>query len=189
LAIIFLADIGGARTSVVDFSKDLMKQQQSASEIYVNQQKTEWKEKHSFNPEMSVGYKDNYTDNVIYTVDFEKVMDHEEFQNDWILKVHDFMVKDLELSEDIAINYISAEGSLIKELAVMRKDLHPQFLDQGLKKMRDLETAQLGWLNEKMSAPEKMEKFVTFRKGYFDRFYNQKFAKSRDVASEVLTVQ
>lgn len=184
LAIIFLADIGGARTSVVDFSKDLMKQQQSASEIYVNQQKTEWKEKHSFNPEMSVGYKDNYTDNVIYTVDFEKVMDNEEFQNDWILKVHDFMVKDLELSEDVAINYISAEGSLIKELAVMRKDLHPQFLDQGLKKMRDLETAQLGWLNEKMATPEKMEKFVTFRKGYFDTFYKDKFKADRGVASE-----
>lgn len=184
IAAIILADVGGMRSFVVDSTKDLIKRQQSASEIYVNQQKTEWKEKHTYNPELSVGYKASYTDNVIYTKDFEKVMENEEFQNDWILQVHDFMVKELELSEDVAIGFISSEGGLVKELATLKKDLHPQHLDAGIKKMRDLETAQLGWLNEKIPEQPKMEKFVTFRKDYFDKFYSEKFFAARGVANE-----
>ena len=184
IAIVVMADVGSFRTFVVNKTKDLIKQQQSASEIYVNQQKTEWKEKHTFNPAMSVGYKATYTDNVIYTVDFEKVMENEEFQNDWILKVHDFMVKDLELSEDLAINFISAEGTLVKELGIARKDLHPQHLNVGLKKMTDLETTHLGWLKEKITDPLKLEKFATFRRDYYDKFYSEKFLQNRGVAGE-----
>lgn len=184
IAAIILADVGGMRSFVVDSTKDLIKRQHSASEIYVNQQKTEWKEKHTYNPEQTIGYKASYVDNVIYTKDFEKVMENEEFQNEWILKVHDFMVKELELSEDVAIGFISAEGGLIKELGTLKKDLHPQHLEVGMKKMRDLETTQLGWLNEKIPEQPKMEKFVTFRKDYFDNFYTEKFVAARGVAAE-----
>ncbi|WP_408098657.1 FHA domain-containing protein [Peredibacter sp. HCB2-198] len=184
VAIVLLADIGSVRTSLVDATKEIMKQRNSASEMYVNKQKDEWKAKHTFNPETTPGYKGTFVDNVIYTTDFEKVMDNEEFQNDWILKVHDFMVKDLELSEDVAINYISSEGTLIKELAVARKDLHPQFLDVGMKKLTDLETTHLGWLKEKIPDAVKMEKFSAFRKDYFDKFYSEKYQAKRGVATE-----
>lgn len=184
VAIILLADIGSVRTLLVNATKEGMKQRNSASEMYVNQQKNEWKEKHTFNPQTTAGYKATFVDNVLYTSDFEKVMDNEEFQNDWILKVHDFMVKDLELSEDVAINYISSEGTLIKELAVARKDLHPQFLDAGMKKLTDLEITHLGWLKEKIPDQAKMDKFSVFRKDYFDKFYNEKFQPKRGVATE-----
>lgn len=95
----------------------MIKNQHSASERYVTQQKTEWKEKHTSAPEQTIGYKKTYVDNIIFTKDFKKVMDNEEFQNAWILSVHDFMIKELELSEDVAISFISSEGTLIKDLA------------------------------------------------------------------------
>lgn len=184
IALVLMADIGSVRTILVNQTKELIKQKNSASEMYVNQQKTEWKEKHTYNPETTVGYKTTYTDNILYTTDFEKVMDNEEFQNDWILKVHDFMVKDLELSEDVAISFISSEGTLVKELAAARKDIHPQFLDGALKKMGDLEKTHLGWMNEKITDPVKVQKFADFRKTYFDKFYDEKFAQNRGVATE-----
>lgn len=185
IAIVFLADVASVRTGLVNFTKEVMKQRHSASEIYVKQQKTEWKEKHTFNPTTTVGYKATYTDNILYTTDFEKVMDNEEFQNDWILKIHEFMIKDLELSEDMAINYISTEGTLLKELAVLKKEIHPQFLDVGLKKLTDAEKVHLGWLTEKITDPVKLEKFAQFRKDYYDKFYQEKFLTARGVASEV----
>ena len=151
---------------------------------YSKQQKSNWKKKHSFNPAQTPNYKTTFTDNVIYTVGFEKIMDNEEFQNDWILKVHDFMVKDLELPEDIAINYISSEGALIKELSLAKKDLHPQYLDQGVKKMKDLEVVHLGWLKQKIVKPLDMEKFTNFRKNYYDIFYNEKFKIDRNIAND-----
>ena len=184
VAIILLADVASIRSRIVAASQDLIKQRTSASEIYVHQQKNEWKQKHTFNPTMTVGYKPTYTENVLYTKDFEKVMENEEFQNDWILKVHDFMVKDLELSEDIAINYISTEGALLKELSLARKDLHPQYLEIGMKKLTDIEKAQLGWINEKIPDPIKREKFSQFRKDFFNNFYQEKFLPSRGIANE-----
>ena len=184
VAIILLADVASIRSRIVAASQDLIKQRTSASEIYVHQQKNEWKQKHTFNPTLTVGYKATYAENVLYTKDFEKVMENEEFQNDWILKVHDFMVKDLELSEDIAINYISTEGALLKELALARKDVHPQFLEIGIKKLTAIEKSHLGWINGKIPDPIKMEKFLQFRKDFFNNFYQEKFVHSRGIAND-----
>jgi hypothetical protein len=85
----------------------------------------------------------------------------------------------------MAINYISAEGTLLKELASIKKDIHPQFLEVGMKKLTDAEKVHLGWLSEKIADNAKMEKFANFRKEYFDSFYKNKFLQSRGVATEV----
>ncbi len=158
--------------------------QESSSQIYADKQKTEWREKNTFNPVTTTGYKDNYTDNVIYTTDFDNVYAQEEFQNEWILKVHDFIVKDLELSEDIAISFISSESTVINELALLRKDLHPKIIDQGIKKMRYHEAAQLTWLNEKIPDASKRDKFSSFRREYFDKYYTEKYLPGRSMAGQ-----
>ncbi len=183
VAIILLGDIGSLRTSIVDVTKDLIKQKNSASDIFVQNQKEEWKQKYTFNPETTVGFKDSFVDNVLYTTDFITLVESEAYQNDWILKLHDFMVKELELSEDVAISYISSEGTLLKELADTKKDINVQFKDQGIKKLQDLEKTHMGWLTEKLSDPVKMERFTTFRKNYFDNYYQEKYLK-RNIASE-----
>jgi hypothetical protein len=185
IAITLLTDIGSIRTLIVKQTNELLKQNNSASEMYVNKQKTEWKEKHYYTPIQTADYKNSFTNNVIYTTDFEKIMDNEEFQNDWILKVHNFLVKDLELPEDSAINYISSEGALIKELFKLRQELHPKFLEQGLKKMQEYEENQIGWLKTKIAMPEKFEKFLTFRKNHYDNFYNDKLKNTREVANKL----
>jgi hypothetical protein len=76
---------------------------------------------------------------------FEKVVESDEFQNDWILNVHNFITRELELSEDVAISLISSDGTLMKEDATLRKELHPKFLEQGVKKLRDLEAKHMGF--------------------------------------------
>lgn len=172
IAIVLLADIGNVRTFASNHIQDYLKSSNSASQIYVEKQQEDWKQKHTFNPDQTAGYKATLTENVIYTKDFIKTVEDENFQNNWMLKVHDFLVKDLELSEDLAINYISSEGALIKELAEAKKDLHPQLLDQGIEKMKNLEREQLGWLNEKIPSPQDLEKFNQFRKEFFDNYYS-----------------
>jgi hypothetical protein len=184
VATVVMADVGNFRTYMVNEVGEMLKQKESAANLYADKQKQEWREKNTFNPVTTVGYKDNYTDNIIYTTDFEKVYAAEDFQNEWILKVHDFIVKDLELSEDIAINFISSEGTLITELANLRKDLHPKILDQGIRKMRDYESAQLAWLAEKIPDESKREKFSSFRREYFDKYYGEKFLPGRSMAGQ-----
>ncbi len=182
VATVVMADVGSFRTSMVDKVADILKQQESASELYADNKKEEWREKNTFTPVTTVGYKDNYTDNVIYTTEFDQVFAQEDFQNDWILKVHEFIVKDLELSEDTAISFISSEGALITELTNLRKELHPKILDQGIRKMRDHETAQLAWLTEKIPDEANREKFASFRREYFEKYYNERFLPGRSMA-------
>jgi hypothetical protein len=94
------------------------------------------------------------------------------------------MVKELELPEDIAINYISSEGALVKELMALRKELHPQYIEQGISKMKAQEEIHLGWLKEKITDPLKMEKFTKFRKDFYDNFSNSLPAIQRKLATE-----
>lgn len=183
IAIVLMADIGQVRTMASNQIENFLKAKNSASQIYVKKQQEDWKEKHTFSPELSIGYKSSFTDNVIYTKDFIQTIEDEKFQNNWILKVHDYLVKDLELSEDMAINYISSEGALIKELSEIRKELHPQFLNQGIEKMKSLEETQLGWLKEKITNPETLEKFSNFRKEYFDSYYTNNRLPAQEKAA------
>ncbi len=180
-----LADIGSVRTGIQNQVVTLLKQSESSSDIFVKNKHQEWKEKYTYNPETSVGYKESYTDNLLYTTDFMKVMDSEAFQNDWILALHNFIVTDLELSEELAINYISSEGAMLKEMSQIRKEINPQYLDQGLGKLKDLEKSSLGWVDEKLADPIKKQKFVAFRKNYYEDFYKEKFnAAVRNIAAE-----
>jgi hypothetical protein len=184
VAVCVLADVGNVRTFMVDYSKDLMKQQRSASDIFVKKQHTEWKQKYTYAPVTTPGLKDTFTDNVLYTTDYAEVVESEPFQNQWILDLHNFMVTELELSEDVAISYISSEGSLLKEMMGIKKDINPQFEDVGIKKLQELEKTSMAWMDEKLSDPVKRQKFVEFRKKFYDTYYNEKHLPNRAVASE-----
>lgn len=184
LALIMTFDLGSVRSHLVSYSKDLIKQKESAADKFVKDQKIAWTEKNTYTPTTTPGYKATFADNILYTTDFEKIMESEPYQNDWILKVHDFIVKELELSEEVAISYISSEGTLLKEMSQARKELNPQYLDVGLKKLKDLEETHLGWLKQKITDPMKEEKFLAFRKDYFDARYNESKSPLRNVATE-----
>lgn len=111
-------------------------------------------------------------------------MEQEEFQNEWILKLHDYITRDLELSEDIAIGFISSEGALLKDLSAARQEIHPSFKEQGIKKMQDLEVTHLGWLAQKVSEPAKLQKLTDFRKVFYEDFYQNRFKAKRSLAAE-----
>ncbi|MBY0515868.1 MAG: hypothetical protein K2P81_03095 [Bacteriovoracaceae bacterium] len=180
----FGLDIGSIRTSSKDLIVQALKQKESASEKYVTQQKQEWREKNTYNPPTTLGYKSSFVDNVLYTTDFLKVVSDESFQNDWILKLHGFITTDLELSEDIAISYISSEGALIKELEMARGDIHPNYLEAGLAKLHEIEKKHLSWLETKVSDKAKLDKFFGFRKDFYEGFYETQFKPNRSMASE-----
>jgi hypothetical protein len=173
LAIIFAVDISNIRTDLFSAAANLMKQQKSASDLYVKNQREEWKEKYTFNPVTTVGYKDSYTDNILYTTGFYETMENEGFQNDWLLAVNNFLVQKLELSEDLAISFISAEGSMIKEMWQIRKEINPKFLNAGVTKLKDLEKQHMGWLPEKITEANKLKQFKEFRKNYFNDYYKK----------------
>lgn len=184
VALVLTLDVASVRTGMVNLAKTALQQKESAAEKFVQQQKEEWKEKNTFNPDTTPEYKATYVDNVLYTTDFVTVVEQEAYQNDWILKLHDYITRELELSEDVAIGYISSEGALLKELSLARGDIHPSFKEQGIKKMQDLETTHLGWLGQKVTDPAKLQKLTDFRKNFYEDYYQKQFKANRSMASE-----
>jgi hypothetical protein len=175
-------DLGSLRSGVVYKIETMIKQEKSAQDIFVKNQHEEWKQKYTFNPVMTPGYKKTYADNVLYTKDFALVMEKEDFQNSWILALHEFIVKELELSEEVAISYISGEGSMVKEMDTLRKDINPQFLDVGVNKLKEIEKKFEIDVVAKIPDQEKLAKFKEFRKKYYEEYVGG--MNKREVAGE-----
>lgn len=182
----FLFDIGNVRTGIQDYSNRAIEEQKIAAKELELQKQDDWKEKNTFNPPTTVGCKETILENILYTTDYQRVMDDEAFQNEWILKIHDFITKDLEMSEDVAINYVSAEASVIKDLASFKKDIHPSHAAKGIERMREIEELGMKWMKEKFTK-QKLVRFIDFRKSTFDKFHQEKFGAKRGVAGEGIT--
>jgi hypothetical protein len=183
LALTVLLDIGSVRTKLAAYSSASIEEQKAATKEQDLKKQDEWKEKNTFSPPTTIGYKETLLDNVLYTTDYQRVMDDEGFQNEWILKVHDFITKDLELSEDIAINYISAESSVIKDLMSFKKDIHPNHAEKGIERMKEVEELGMKWMDDKFTK-QRLARFKEFRKETFDKFHQEKFGAERGVAGK-----
>ena len=120
---------------------------------------------------MSASFKENYVENVIHTTDFLKTYESEEFQNEWLLQVYEFLSSELELPEELAINFVSAEGSLIKELSGMREKIQLRFLDNELAKMNAREAEVMKALEDQFHTPENWKAFMVFRDQFFKKHF------------------
>ncbi len=176
IAFAIMVDLFSTNSFLIGQFNHLNVQRKMASDQLAKQQKDEWKMQNSYNPVTTANYKDNYTDNILYTTNFMQIMEDQEFQNSWILKLHDFMTKNLELSEDLAIHYISLESSILKEVGDARRELNPQNLKAGLDKMRLIETNYLKDFYADLTKASKLEKFNNFKKAFYDEFVTKKAA-------------
>ena len=131
----------------------------------------EVQKKKEYNPKMTPGFKESYVDNVIHTPDFVTKYESSEFQNDWLLAAYEFLSGELELQEELAINFVSTEGALIKELSDQREKIDIRFLDNELDKMRKREEEVMNKQRDKFHAPENWKAFMAFR----DQFYKKTF--------------
>ncbi len=175
-------DLGHVRSGSLAKIETMIKQEKSAQDIFVKNQHDEWKQKYTFNPEMTPGYKESYVDNVLYTKDFVAVMEKEDFQNSWILALHEYIVKELELSEEVAISFISSEGSMVKEMDTLRRDINPQILDVGINKLKEIEKKFEQDVVAKIPDQEKLAKFKEFRKKYYEEYVEK--LGNREIAAE-----
>ncbi|MFN8370381.1 MAG: hypothetical protein U0T83_07125 [Bacteriovoracaceae bacterium] len=169
-----MIDLFSNNSVIIKQFHQLKAERKIASDQFAKQQKEDWKMQNTYNPATTVNYKDTYTDNLLYTTNFMKIMDDQEFQNNWILKLHDFITKDLELSEDLAIHYISLESSILKDLGDARLEINPQNLKVGIDKMRLIETNYLKDFIADLSSKNKLEKFNEFKKRFFEDFAQKK---------------
>lgn len=118
--------------------------QNSKEEVVVQQQFTEkliekQKEEARFKPEMNLEYRETYTENIIYNVDYLKLKMDDKIQNQWALNLNEFFLKRLKLSEEDMVRFIGLESAMIKRLVKLRDAIDARHLEEGLQRMRDAE--------------------------------------------------
>lgn len=137
-------------------------------------------EKRRFNPPQSDELKSSYVDAVIYTRGFVEKFTAEDFQQRLYKEASQYMLKTWRLDEDKTLQVLSAANALVKELAEKKAKIHPDFVKDGLDKMKQLETETLERMKTILGSEVRLESFRRFE----HNFYNDDVQKPQEGAAQ-----
>lgn len=144
--------------------------EESGKEVFLKKIEAEKANRPKFRPVQTAGYKDSYTDNVLYTQQFIAIMSNDEFQNKWVIDLNSYLVGTLDLEDSVIVKYISYENKLLKELISMVSSIIPENAEKMIEKMRTLESDYQQDIKSLFVNDEQYKKFKFFRKKYFDDY-------------------
>ena len=136
-------------------------------------------EKRKFSPVQVAEVKDTYTDAVIYTRGFIEGFQDADFQKKLYKSASAYLLKTWRVDEDKSIQVISMSSALIKELSEKRQVIHPDFVKDGVLKMRELERQTLERMKVILGSEVRLESYRRFEK----KLYEQE-SMSRKAASQ-----
>lgn len=124
-------------------------------------------EKRRFNPAQADEIKDTYTDAVIYTRNYLDIYTDAQFQQKLYKAASAYLLKTWRVDEDKSIQVISASNALVKELAEKRTKIHPDFIKEGIEKMRELENQTLTRMKTTLGSEVRLESYRRFEKNFY----------------------
>jgi pSer/pThr/pTyr-binding forkhead associated (FHA) protein len=126
-------------------------------------------EARKFNPEQTKELRATYTDSVLYTEGFVKKYLNEEFQRKLLAASTNFLLKTWRLDEDKVIQLLAASNALVKSLNERREAIHPDFIPQGIEKMKDLENEAAGRMRKLLGSQVRYESFRKFERKFYEQ--------------------
>ncbi|HYX35134.1 MAG TPA: hypothetical protein VE954_18715 [Oligoflexus sp.] len=146
--------------SITDFKS-------TGQDTYVAKVVEERRKSSIYAPPQTFELKDSYTDNVLFTQGYIQTEMDESNQKKWILAVNTFIVQDLDLSDKLVAQFIPLEKGLIRKLVELRAEITPQFEQQGISRLREVEkeatTKILALFDQDTAAYERL---MTFKKTF-----------------------
>jgi pSer/pThr/pTyr-binding forkhead associated (FHA) protein len=149
-----------------------------------------------FNPPRIAEIKDSYVDLVLYTDQFTEIYLSADFHDKWGKAAMDYLLKTWRVEEEKSIQIVSMAHTLVKTLVEKKETVRTDFLEQGLSKMKDIETESSNKIVEILGSQVKFESFRKFERKYFrealEKFYlarNSDPQSDKDVSSGDLKKQ
>ncbi len=127
-----------------------------------------------FSPKKSSEFKETYTDRVLYTEGYAEISLEKEYREDWILELQTFFTDKLSLSENALVPFISQEANMIKELVDQSQKINGKFIEQGIAKMREIESEFLDKLKSNLKSERDYKKVIEFQKKFFNKKIKEK---------------
>lgn len=134
-----------------------------------SRKKKEDLERRKFNPPQSPQVKDTYVDSVIYTSGYVAKYQDPEYQQKLYKAASAYLLKTWRVDEDKSIQVLSMASALVKELNEKKEAIHPDFVKEGLLKMRALEKSTLDRMKVALGSEVRLESFRRFE----NKFYEQ----------------
>lgn len=124
-------------------------------------------EKRKFNPPQAEEIKDSYTDAVIYTRNYLDIYTDAQFQQKLYKAASQYLLKTWRVDEDKSIQVISSANALVKELADRKTKIHPDFIKEGIEKMRELENQSLARMKSVLGTEVRLESYRRFERNFY----------------------
>lgn len=125
-------------------------------------------ERRRFNPVQSPAVKDTYVDSVIYTSGFVAAYQNPDYQQKLYKAASTYLLKTWRVDEDKSIQVLSMSSALIKELNEKRQAIHPDFVKEGIGKMRGLEKESLERMKAVLGSEVRLESYRRFERKFFE---------------------
>lgn len=125
-------------------------------------------EKRKFNPVQVADIKDTYVDAVIYTSGYVGAYQNSDYQQKLYKAASAYLLKTWRVDEDKSIQVLSISSALIKELNEKRQGIHPDYVKDGIAKMRALEKDSLDRMKVILGSEVRLESYRRFEKKFFE---------------------
>lgn len=118
-------------------------------------------------------WRDNYTDSLLYTRGYGELKLEQKFQDKWIRDLHEYLYTKLRVDEDSIVKLVSLEAAMVTKLKEEADSIHPDFVEQQVKKMREMEKESVTQMEQIIGSTAKFNNFKKFSEDY----YYQEFLK------------
>lgn len=134
-----------------------------------NEERKKDLEARKYTPEQTKELRATYAESVLHTEGFVKNYLNDDFQRKLLAESTKFLLKTWRVDEDKVIQLLAASNALVKGLSERREAIHPDFIPQGIEKMKDLEDEASGRMRKILGSQVRYESYRKFER----RFYEQ----------------
>lgn len=131
-------------------------------------------ERRKFNPPQTRDFKMNHTDNVIYTEGFASVYQNDDFQDALLAEAAPYLLRTWRVDEDKAIQLLAMNSAMVKGLVDKRENIHPDFVNASIEKMRAFEKESQAKMAELLGSQVRFESFRKFEAQVYAKFVQPK---------------
>lgn len=149
-----------------DYTRELFTEDTKYQEKYISDLKTD-REKKFYRPMQDTRYRDNITDNILYNSEYLDKRLNQEYQNEFAIKLSDFIVSELRLDDLAVIEIISKESRLVKNLAIAAQKIPVDLKDEKINDLREVEAQTKAELLKILKTDQNYKRYQIFSKAFY----------------------
>ena len=125
-------------------------------------------EKRKFNPAQTKELRASYADSVIYTEDFVRKYQDDAFRKKLLSAAAPYMLKTWRIEEEKTIQLLASTSALVNVLKERRDAIHPDYIPQGIEKMKEAEAEANLKLRQLLGSQVRLESYKKFERKFYE---------------------